>query len=72
MPWRSALPIDRSVVRKLTPKQRTDLVRLAALVSRKAGYCDEVIHILNLMGFNNVPIFRSEEEVEKYEDLGGE
>jgi hypothetical protein len=24
------------------------------------------------MGFNNVPIFRSEEEVEKYEDLGGE
>jgi hypothetical protein len=41
---------------------------LAALVSRKAGFCDEVMRIMHLMGFEVPPFFESNAHVEQYYD----
>lgn len=57
----------RPVLAELTPSQRTRIVRLAVKIGRQNNYCDEMIRLLNLMGFV-VPPLGSDNEVDAYHD----
>lgn len=60
--------VDRTIIEELTPNQRTRIVRLAALISRDKGYCDEVMRILDLVGFSVPKFFATDQEAANYKD----
>lgn len=58
----------REVMQELTPSQRTKLVRLSIMVGRNAGYCDEMVRLLNMIGFTIPTVPRTNAEIDAYND----
>lgn len=60
--------VDRTIIEELTPNQRTRIVRLASLIARDNGYCDEVTRLLRLIGFSMPKFFATDQEAANYKD----
>ena len=58
----------REVLSELTPSQRTRIVRLCMKVGRNAGYCDDLMRVMKMMGFSIPTPLRCDSEIDAYND----